>query len=1025
MSISFVRTKTATSTAPVKTGGVSFKKTGGKAIIPKKGKTLQEKLEENMFIGPIAGLGRTIGEQVLFPMTKEYQYVKGDQEKLKEVAPSFKKTPTQVAGEIGFTALSALPFLGIAGKAAKGISFAGKVARGAGAGIGYGAGFGATGTAAAGGTPKQIAMGAGISTGAGALLGAGATALSIGAGALTKTILGKVKNVNQTKNFIETLSEPSYKVRVATPEEIKLSRTIENKVLKRTERINQIENQLSGLKQPTKPKVIKPPIPKELESLTRRNWEIGQERPFKFDPNSTKNEGRFRLYPVEEMQPGEYRSQTSIKSRGIKETPGIRFILGKTKDEKSVIQAIRFNKSYFTEEQAAQWWEVNKNKFEFYQKEALEIKPKIKPIPKELEPGTKQFKEETLKIKKQRLGLLKQLKQNKAELKQLISSDTYKTLQKAKAGGIDKSTQAISSRGIIVNPEDAMVLRKVRDLGKFESTQLGALSPIRAAEKQDQSLFGIVKKIFIEPAQKAINGLKQEEQQLRQEFLMRVGGIKSGSEENARVFQFAEGKLTRNQVSDKEANLAMWMRTKYDQFIDTINAQRQRLNLPLIPKRKDYITHIQKIIEYEKIFGDITKIPDEVLLASDFTKPNTPFFRFMMKRTTDIAEQDAIGAFNAYIEPYLRQKYLTEPIAIARAHIPFLPQNSQTYWNQWVNEALVGKTAQLDRTVFGNNKVITRLLDKVRRMTGKGSILGNVTTTVLQPTTFASTWSKTGKWAIKSIPETFSKEGQKFAERWSKILRGRKYEIDIDPTKLRKFERAVGWANETLDRQMVVHSFLSAYQQGIHEYGLAHKFAVRYADLIAGKTQAIYDKMFLPPILRSKLGGALGQFQTFTYNLYEQVRRDIPLLLTTGASDIAFKETLRLATGMVVIDIVYNSMGLPTPYDLRTFIPFSGAVKFGPSPVFKTVTAPLKIVFGDEETRTTGIRELKRAGVSLIPAGNQLLKTVEGMQAVQKGAVQDKRGNILYNISSLPEMLRTLVFGKYGSKAAKEYFKSK
>lgn len=103
-------------------------------------------------------------------------------------------------------------------------------------------------------------------------------------------------------------------------------------------------------------------------------WEIGQERPFKFDENSTKNEGRFRLYPPEEIDPDSYRSQTAIKSRDIPRTEGVRFILGKTKEGKSVIQTIRFNKNIMPEDKAVQWWEENKSKFEFYQ--ALPAEPK-------------------------------------------------------------------------------------------------------------------------------------------------------------------------------------------------------------------------------------------------------------------------------------------------------------------------------------------------------------------------------------------------------------------------------------------------------------------------------------------------------------------------------------------------------------------------------------------------------------------------------------------------------------------------
>lgn len=121
------------------------------------------------------------------------------------------------------------------------------------------------------------------------------------------------------------------------------------------------------------------------------NWKLGQERPFKFDANSTKNEGRFRLYPPE-LITGKYRSQTSIKSRNIPETPGVRFLLSKTKDGKSVIQTIRFDKSMFTEEQAAKWWNENKDRFEFYKPQKAEVESK------KVIPAKSVKKEEKLKV---------------------------------------------------------------------------------------------------------------------------------------------------------------------------------------------------------------------------------------------------------------------------------------------------------------------------------------------------------------------------------------------------------------------------------------------------------------------------------------------------------------------------------------------------------------------------------------------------------------------------------------------------
>jgi len=93
-------------------------------------------------------------------------------------------------------------------------------------------------------------------------------------------------------------------------------------------------------------------------------WIEGRERPFAFDQNSTQNEGRFRLYPPD-LLTDYFRRKSS--------TPGISYVIGKpAAGGKGIIQAIRFNKNQFSEEEAAQWWTHNKGKYEFYQGKTTE-----------------------------------------------------------------------------------------------------------------------------------------------------------------------------------------------------------------------------------------------------------------------------------------------------------------------------------------------------------------------------------------------------------------------------------------------------------------------------------------------------------------------------------------------------------------------------------------------------------------------------------------------------------------------------
>jgi len=76
---------------------------------------------------------------------------------------------------------------------------------------------------------------------------------------------------------------------------------------------------------------------------------------FKFDPNSTENEGRWRL-----KDPKFFSRYFRLKSK----TPGVSYVMGKNSKTKKVeVQAIRFDKRKINEKQATRWWEKNKHRF--------------------------------------------------------------------------------------------------------------------------------------------------------------------------------------------------------------------------------------------------------------------------------------------------------------------------------------------------------------------------------------------------------------------------------------------------------------------------------------------------------------------------------------------------------------------------------------------------------------------------------------------------------------------------------------
>ncbi len=102
-----------------------------------------------------------------------------------------------------------------------------------------------------------------------------------------------------------------------------------------------------------------------LEHIT--DWEFGYDRPFKWDPNSTTNEGRFRIFPPDQLE-SYFRTKKHPWTKEI--VDGISYVMGKRIDNgKLTLQAIRFDKRIWNEDQAREWFNDNRRKFKFYRGE--------------------------------------------------------------------------------------------------------------------------------------------------------------------------------------------------------------------------------------------------------------------------------------------------------------------------------------------------------------------------------------------------------------------------------------------------------------------------------------------------------------------------------------------------------------------------------------------------------------------------------------------------------------------------------
>ena len=611
-------------------------------------------------------------------------------------------------------------------------------------------------------------------------------------------------------------------------------------------------------------------------------------------------------------------------------------------------------------------------------------------------------------------------------------------------------------RGVVINEEFAKAAGGMNDLNRFEAGKFSTTDYLRATEKIEGKVNGPFRKAVVRPLEDANFDATKEIHDVNGEFqgILKKNRIKKDSPSSKRIFQSIEGRLAGGLDANERA-VANWLKDKYTTLLDRLNHERSQVNLDPIHKRSNYITHFQELSFVNEFFGSLSdsRIPSEVLKAVEFTKPNNPFFRFMLERKGGPYKEDAVGAFEVYYRPAISNIHKTQPLTTARAYVKHLPPNASRYFTDWLGEGIANKSSTIDRSM---PESFNKILNTVSIRIGKNLILGNFQVLATQLSSLPQTFAEAGiRNAVKGIASTFTPEGWRLAEKYSEILRLREYEgiEDVNPSRFHALEKLSAWHIEAADRMMVRMSFNSGLKKALSE-GKDFTEAVQLADDFAQKTQAAYGRMFKSPIMRSRtVSGTIGQFQVYTNNLMNYVVYD---LLSKRGTPTNWQRAGKLATllgGALAVNQVYDQLGLPAPWSPSTFVPFYNAFmklvlseqdrdvqealgssgKFGSPAVLQTVKdvgvgayrVGGGLIHGNEKQVDKGFELLLRnVPVLALPyGGRQVAKSLEGIKAINEGGVRGASGKMLFKIEGLDEQLRTVFLGRYGSMAAQDYLK--
>ena len=526
----------------------------------------------------------------------------------------------------------------------------------------------------------------------------------------------------------------------------------------------------------------------------------------------------------------------------------------------------------------------------------------------------------------------------------------------------------------------------------------------------------------------------------------------------------------------------------------------------------NYLPRIWAMNWLDEIFDGFRNIPDDVLRNIDdvatssksidelgagveelvkgsgkkVTDRALPWAAFMQKRTGQGKDylKDVAETFDDYNDKINRMKYASYPAELTFRAIDQLAKAGKidiptaTYYKDWLSTGVMSKRATIDKALFPQGRpMVARAVDKLvsnmSRNLLSGSLQFFMTNLASFPqyvagagagTTAQALWQSKGE-LMKGLPTVLrglgatANEGtMSFARKYSQTLQVR--EITKYENQGRKIlsENNIfsAWEGiiESADHFNVAWGFNTGYIHG-RKMGMGFDDAVKHGDEWASRTQAIYDRAFVSPILRNKVVQTAIPFQTFTTNLFQWFSRDIArgglrgkwTDPTTGAQmmekEWSTAKKLGIATRFLgtayAINLTYKAMGLSGPWDLKSVIPFAPLIStvtgeafdapYGSKEMQFTFIDPLRKVWTgvwaeDYDLQDPDFRKLPEGLLMLQPLGFglQLNKTLTGLYDVAEGSalIPNKRGSKVRKTLSDRDKAMSILLGPRKTNAWEE-----
>lgn len=453
-------------------------------------------------------------------------------------------------------------------------------------------------------------------------------------------------------------------------------------------------------------------------------------------------------------------------------------------------------------------------------------------------------------------------------------------------------------------------------------------------------------------------------------------GVLEGSKLDRDAFLYAEKKL--DKANPKAVKLANYIRDQYDSLLVELNDTRKKVGVEAIPKRKDYITHLNELTVLSDLLGidrvstnnRIKVVKNQLIEEKGYDEGRAweaakrevdgakgvnryidakhARFDFVKQRLGDYqANPSIIRSFKGYLPQAVN--YIDQAVNVAKnkAFKDVLPPNAKEMMRKWNTEAVAGRP---NVGIVGDRP--KRILSGLKGQLGANIILGNIGTVAMQLTSFPQVIATAGVrntfYGIQRRLVSYVSGNNNFNQSQVKALRDLGIDMGlgdsfVDQTLdvIGKWERAKDSAAKTrhaidlgrrffralmekADQFTVGATYEAFYYKGTRE-GLDHNEASDYANIMTGKTQANYHKTALPSFLNSFEGKTLAQFGTYGMNQFQFFKRDFGKDFKYGdKSDRKgrgiLRDFIKYLVAAYLIDSLSELAMSRQPYDIKSLV---------------------------------------------------------------------------------------------------------